>query len=167
MLIRGGAGAGVPAGGHLLRGVAVRLPGGYLQRRFWPVMLCAWAGVLLHQGLMFSLGLFWGALLPDGGWRLWAAGWGHAWPAAPYIPWFWPWGKSEVRHGKSKLKPGGWRFCCYLPLCWACLDSGCMACKFGTPIPTAVWSPPIPPGAGSRPPWGNSDRNGNVLVTNR
>ena len=27
VLIRGGAGAGVPAGGHLLRGVAVRLPG--------------------------------------------------------------------------------------------------------------------------------------------
>ena len=35
--------------------------GGYLQRRFWPVMLCAWAGVLLHQGLMFSLGLFLGS----------------------------------------------------------------------------------------------------------
>ena len=34
--------------------------GGYLQRRFWPVMLCAWAGVLLHQGLMFFPGPLFG-----------------------------------------------------------------------------------------------------------
>ena len=35
--------------------------GGYLQRRFWSVMLCVWAGIFLHQGLLFALGLFLGS----------------------------------------------------------------------------------------------------------
>ena len=37
---------------------------GYLQRRFWSVMLCAWAGILLHQGILFSLGVFLGSTVP-------------------------------------------------------------------------------------------------------
>ncbi|MFR8333366.1 MAG: hypothetical protein ACLU9S_14220 [Oscillospiraceae bacterium] len=61
--------------------------GGYLQRRFWSVMLCVWAGIFLHQRAAVCPGSVSGKYICRAlAWRLGRRTWGPDWPLRPISP---------------------------------------------------------------------------------